>query len=76
MHDPTSLSHGELAHIVTKLQDALFLECYHDLGQVYNLDKEVDGADLIEAMCCVLHEYGLVPQSCSDRKDNPRPVTS
>ncbi len=31
MRDPTSLSHGELAHIVTKLQDALFLECYHGL---------------------------------------------
>jgi len=75
MRDPTTLSHGELAHIVAKLQDALFLECFHDVGQVYNLDKEVDGADLIEDMCCVLHEFGLVPRSSSERKDDPRPVT-
>lgn len=61
MRTAKELARNELLTIVEALQQALYLDFDADLTQVWNPDKEWDGADLCDQLAAELARFDLVP---------------
>ena len=68
--DPTTLSHAPLAHIVTLLQQWLYLDDEKPARPVWNLNKEWQSVDVCCNLSSLLDAYGLTPKE-SDVADTP-----
>lgn len=60
VRDPKTLPKAALAEIVAELQVLLFAD-EEAGGLVWDFDKEVDGADLVDWTTMLLKRYDLVP---------------
>ena len=61
------LDKNELIDIVNTVQDLLFFDITSPKNgkkskEIWNPNKDVDGADFVESMIDVLNYYGLVPK--------------
>ncbi len=73
MKDPNALTRDELVEIVRGLQDELFQVIEMSDGQppLYSLDKEVSGADLVDAATRLLSLRGLCPSGSDEEECEP-----
>ena len=62
MRMPDELSRKQLQDLVASIQEFMFQE-YDELNDCerWNIDKEVNGGDLVEYVAERLAEYGLAP---------------
>jgi len=65
MKNPRKLHPETLAAIVNDLQDIM----YCDSGDGYVLDKDLDGADVIQDVSVLLGKYGLQPSRDNDIRE-------
>lgn len=63
MQTAKDLERDELVMIVDSLLQALYLDFDADLTQVWNPDKEWDGADICDQMAAKLARLGLIPEA-------------
>lgn len=61
MRTVSDLSPAELMTIVDALQQALYLDFDAELTQVWNPDKEWDGAGICDQLAAELARFDLVP---------------
>ena len=65
IRDPATLNTGELVDFVSRIQAILYLDILGD-REFWNPDKEWEGADLLDELALVMHEYQLAPPHISD----------
>ena len=61
MRAVSDLSCAELACIVTAMQQTLYLDFNSTQTQVWNPDKEWEGAEVCDRLAALLAQYDLVP---------------
>jgi len=72
MRNPKNLTHAELADLVARIQDWMYLDIVAD-ADAYNPEKAWDTSDIAMHISELLAEYGLVPAVCGDA---PEPCES
>jgi len=63
MKTPSELAPRDLIEIVTALQQALYLDSGAELTNVWNRDKQWDGADICDRLAQIAARYDLVPDA-------------
>jgi hypothetical protein len=68
------LGHDELVRIAEAVQDLLFLDSSHRVGDIeqYNLDKELSCADVVQVLAELASSLGLAPGFLGDEPEEPR----
>ena len=65
IRDPASLNTSELVDFVSRVQALFYLDILGD-REIWNPDKEWNGADLLDELALVMDKWGLIPTAISD----------
>jgi hypothetical protein len=65
IRNSATLCFSELVDFVSKIQALFYLDILGD-RELWNPDKEWDGADLLDELALVLYQYGLAPSRISE----------
>lgn len=68
------LGHDELVRLAEAVQDLLFLDPNHTVDDIelYNLDKDLSCADVVQALAELSSDLGLAPEFLGDEPEEPR----